>query len=100
MYESRECACIIVGADSAGCARAHECAKSGRTRVHLIESAGVISVTMIHAGETTNVVPDFCEIRGTVRAFTLDVLDRRGASAHIPQINKNPVPSALSDRTG
>ena len=32
--------------------------------------AGVISVTMIHAGEATNVVPDSCEIQGTVRTFT------------------------------
>ncbi|WP_019560697.1 M20 aminoacylase family protein [Caldimonas manganoxidans] len=37
--------------------------------------AGVISVTMIHAGEATNVVPDACEIQGTVRTFTLEVLD-------------------------
>jgi hippurate hydrolase len=37
--------------------------------------AGVISVTMIHTGEATNVVPDSCEIRGTVRTFTLEVLD-------------------------
>ena len=37
--------------------------------------AGVISVTMIHAGEATNVVPDHCEIQGTVRTFTLEVLD-------------------------
>ncbi len=37
--------------------------------------AGVISVTMMHAGEATNVVPDSCEIRGTVRTFTLEVLD-------------------------
>ena len=37
--------------------------------------AGVISVTMIHTGEATNVVPDSCELRGTVRTFTLDVLD-------------------------
>jgi hippurate hydrolase len=37
--------------------------------------AAVISVTMIHAGEATNVVPDHCEIQGTVRTFTLDVLD-------------------------
>lgn len=37
--------------------------------------AGVISVTMIHAGEATNVVPDTCELRGTVRTFTVDVLD-------------------------
>ena len=37
--------------------------------------AAVISVTMIHAGEATNVVPDACEIQGTVRTFTLEVLD-------------------------
>jgi hippurate hydrolase len=37
--------------------------------------AGVISVTMIHAGEATNVVPDFCELQGTVRTFSIDVLD-------------------------
>jgi hippurate hydrolase len=37
--------------------------------------AAVISVTMIHAGEATNVVPDSCVIEGTVRTFTLDVLD-------------------------
>jgi amidohydrolase len=37
--------------------------------------AGVISVTMVHAGEATNVVPDSCEMQGTVRTFTLEVLD-------------------------
>jgi amidohydrolase len=37
--------------------------------------AGVVSVTMIHAGEATNVVPDTCELHGTVRTFTLEVLD-------------------------
>jgi len=37
--------------------------------------AGVISVTMIHTGEATNVVPDSCVIQGTVRTFTLEVLD-------------------------
>jgi hippurate hydrolase len=37
--------------------------------------AGVISVTMIQAGEATNVVPDSCELQGTVRTFTLEVLD-------------------------
>ena len=37
--------------------------------------AGVISVTMIHTGEATNVVPDRCDIQGTVRTFSLDVLD-------------------------
>ena len=37
--------------------------------------AGVISVTMIHAGEATNVVPDSCELQGTVRTFTVEILD-------------------------
>ena len=37
--------------------------------------AGVISVTMMHAGEATNVVPDFCELQGTVRTFSIEVLD-------------------------
>jgi len=37
--------------------------------------AAVISVTMIHAGEATNVVPDACELQGTVRTFSLEVLD-------------------------
>jgi amidohydrolase len=36
---------------------------------------GVISVTMIHAGEATNVVPESCVLEGTVRTFTTDVLD-------------------------
>ena len=36
---------------------------------------GVISVTMIHAGEACNVVPDSCQIRGTVRTFSVEVLD-------------------------
>ena len=37
--------------------------------------AGVISVTMIHAGEATNVIPDSCEMQGTVRTFTMEVMD-------------------------
>jgi hippurate hydrolase len=37
--------------------------------------AGVISVTMIHAGEATNVIADACELQGTVRTFTTEVLD-------------------------
>ena len=37
--------------------------------------AGVISVTMMHGGEATNVIPDSFEIQGTVRTFTLEVLD-------------------------
>jgi hippurate hydrolase len=38
--------------------------------------AGVISVTMIHAGEATNVIPDSCTLQGTVRTFSVAVLDR------------------------
>ncbi len=37
--------------------------------------AAVISVTMIHTGEATNVVPDACELQGTVRTFSTAVLD-------------------------
>ena len=37
--------------------------------------AGVISVTMVHAGEATNVIPDTCELQGTVRTFSVEVLD-------------------------
>jgi amidohydrolase len=39
------------------------------------QEAGVISVTMIHAGEATNVVPDTVEIQGTARTFTTELLD-------------------------
>ncbi|GAB1391418.1 MAG: amidohydrolase [Rubrivivax sp.] len=35
----------------------------------------VISVTKIHAGEATNVIPDSCTIEGTVRVFSHEVLD-------------------------
>jgi amidohydrolase len=35
----------------------------------------VLSVTMIHAGEATNVVPATCTIGGTVRTFRVEVLD-------------------------
>ncbi|MDM0055787.1 M20 aminoacylase family protein [Variovorax fucosicus] len=37
--------------------------------------AGVISVSMFHAGEAVNVIPNNAELRGTVRTFTLEVLD-------------------------
>ena len=37
--------------------------------------ASVISVTMIHAGSATNVIPNVCELQGTVRTFSMDVLD-------------------------
>ncbi|MDE2368333.1 MAG: amidohydrolase [Burkholderiales bacterium] len=36
---------------------------------------GVISVTMMRAGEAVNVVPDSCELRGTVRTFSIETLD-------------------------
>jgi hippurate hydrolase len=36
---------------------------------------GVVSVTMIHTGEVTNVIPEACVIEGTVRTFTTEVLD-------------------------
>jgi amidohydrolase len=55
------------------------------TRAKKPTDAGVISVTMIHAGEAINVIPDQCELRGTVRTFSLEVLDlietRMGAIA-------------------
>ncbi len=35
----------------------------------------VLSVTMIHGGEATNVVPDSVEIQGTVRTFTVEMID-------------------------
>jgi hippurate hydrolase len=36
---------------------------------------GVISVTMIHTGDATNVIPERCVVEGTVRTFTTPVLD-------------------------
>ena len=35
----------------------------------------VISVTMIHGGEATNVIPETCILEGTVRTFRTEVLD-------------------------
>ena len=35
----------------------------------------VVSVTMIHAGEAINVIPESCELQGTVRTFTTEALD-------------------------
>ena len=35
----------------------------------------VISVTMFHGGEANNVIPNTVELQGTVRAFTVEVLD-------------------------
>lgn len=46
----------------------------------------VISITMIHAGDTPNVIPDTCELQGTVRTYTRETLDmveqRMGEVAH------------------
>ena len=39
-----------------------------------IESA-VVSVTQLQAGEAINVIPNSCSLKGTVRTFSLDVLD-------------------------
>lgn len=37
--------------------------------------AGVLSVTQIHSGTTTNIVPDSAQMVGTVRTFTMETLD-------------------------
>jgi amidohydrolase len=37
--------------------------------------AAVLSITQIHAGSTTNVIPDEASLIGTVRTFTVEVLD-------------------------
>lgn len=37
--------------------------------------AGVLSITQIHAGSATNVIPDDATLIGTVRTFTIEVLD-------------------------
>lgn len=37
--------------------------------------AGVVSVTMMHAGLARNVIADMCELQGTVRTFSTEVLD-------------------------
>ena len=37
--------------------------------------ACVVSVTKIHTGEAANVIPERCVIEGTVRTYTLEVLD-------------------------
>jgi hippurate hydrolase len=37
--------------------------------------AAVLSVTEIHAGDATNIIPDSAIVRGTVRTFSIEVLD-------------------------
>ncbi len=36
---------------------------------------GLLSVTMLHAGEASNVIADNCELAGTVRTFSTELLD-------------------------
>lgn len=38
-------------------------------------NAGLISVTMLHAGEATNIIADQCELAGTVRTFSEELLN-------------------------
>ena len=50
------------------------------TRNKVPTESAVLSITQIHAGSATNVVPDNAVITGTVRAFsakTLDLIERR-----------------------
>jgi len=49
--------------------------------------AGVISVTMLHAGEATNVIPNTCTLQGTVRTFSVQVLDT--IEARMREISSN-----------
>jgi amidohydrolase len=37
--------------------------------------AGVLSVTTVHVGETNNVIADSCELTGTLRTFSADLMD-------------------------
>ena len=39
------------------------------------QEAGVLSVTMLQAGEATNVIPDSVTLQGTVRTFSTSLLD-------------------------
>ena len=54
---------------------AQVCSATVFTRNRKPIDPGVISVTMIHGGEAINVVPDSCQIRGTVRTFSNETLD-------------------------
>ncbi|WFP51301.1 M20 family metallopeptidase [Methylomonas sp. EFPC3] len=38
-------------------------------------AAGLISVTMMHIGDATNVIAERCELAGTVRTFSAELLD-------------------------
>ena len=64
---------------------------------------GVISTTMIQAGEATNVIPDYVTVQGTVRTFTTEVLDlieeRMRAVAQHTSAALAPVASLCSSAT-
>jgi len=52
----------------------------------------VLTVTQIHAGDAYNVIPAECVIRGTVRTFSIDVLDQieanmRRVAETLPQVH-------------
>ena len=58
----------------------HQAFQTVLTRNKKPLETAVISVTMIHAGSVANVIPDTCEMQGTVRAYsagTLDLIEQR-----------------------
>jgi amidohydrolase len=50
------------------------------TREMSTEEKAVITVTSMHAGQAFNIIPDTCELKGTIRTFsveTVDLIERR-----------------------
>lgn len=45
------------------------------TRTANPSDVGVLSVTTVHVGETTNVIADTCEMTGTLRTFSAELMD-------------------------
>jgi hippurate hydrolase len=45
------------------------------TRDKKADETAVITVTAIHAGEAFNVIPDSCELKGTIRTFSVETID-------------------------
>jgi amidohydrolase len=79
---------ILLTGKGAHAALPHNGADPVLTATHLVQAlqsiitrnkkpidAAVLSVTEIHAGDATNIIPDSAVIRGTVRTFSLEVLD-------------------------
>ena len=79
---------IVIHGKGAHAALPHEGTDSLLAGCHMVQAiqtiitrnkrpidAALISVTMIHSGEANNVMPDSCEIQGTVRTFRPEVLD-------------------------